>query len=225
MGVDFYGYSCVRTEPIPAKYRPKTKLWSKEAQEEFERDIKWLSQDEQALVLALKGISRDLAGRYVYPLEIEFDDALVDEFHTEYGAKEDYIGVCWQKNRIYFKTPETKEGAAGRSYSGYGDFRNTLTRLYKVPAHLMPYLPPSTDSAPEHGFVDAEQCMSCLKGLDQVRDKFVARDWLPDPEKFGINTDHRFEDKTDDLHEDSWFFREFYSTMYVGANGGVVLVS
>jgi hypothetical protein len=216
MGVDYYGYSCVRTEPISAKYRPATTTWAREDQEDFEREIAALKPEERALALMLNGVGRDASGGYVYPVEFERNDALTEAFYKEYEDKEDFIGVCWEKNRIYFRTADTKLAEAGRSYSGYADFYHVLARLHGGQAHHLPYMPPSTDAAPEHGFVEAEQCMNCLRGLDKVRDTFVLPSWTPDQADGDENTE---------MHADSWFFRDFYRVMYNGANGGVVRIS
>lgn len=226
MGVDYYGYSNVRIEPIPAEFRPRIARWSAEKQAEFEHKYEATDHDVRPLILAMNGISRDHTGKFVYPIEVKHDaEDAADAFYAKYCDEPNFIGVCWQKNRMYWKTEDTKKGCADRSYSGFGDFRALLHKLYNLPAHLAPYIPPSTDCAPEHGYIDTEQCMSCLRGLDKVRDTFVPKEWTPDPEKYGINTDHRFTHTSDDIHQDSWFFREFYCVMTLGAEGGVVLVS
>ena len=226
MGVDFTGYSCVRTEPIHAKYRAKISRMSPEAQEDFTKDLLTLRRDEMALCMALNGVSRDAAtGQLVFPEKIEIAEETQNAFYAEYEKNPDFLAVSWHKNKVYLKTADTKEASADRSYSGYGDFKQTLKELWKLPASAMHYLPPSTDCAPEYGIAETDQALSCLRGLNTVRAHFVAPDWVPDLVKYGMSTDHRFDEKEPCIHADSWFFKEFYCVMSVAADGGIVRIS
>lgn len=213
MGVDFYSYSNVRTEPIPSRFRATKKSVSNEQRQNILKDLLNIPQDQRDFVLAMMGAQLGPNG-LVIPDEISISHELQDEFYKTIGDEDDFIAVCWETNIIYRSTPETKRGSAGRSYSGYGDFRRELAKLNKLP---MPYMPPDTDVAPECGFVSTDKCILCLQGLNQVRDHFVSPEWKPDP-------DNSSDDKKDNIHEDSWFFREFYSTIALGAEAGIVRI-
>ena len=184
-----------------------------------------MTRDERLLSLTLMGAQLTPDG-LIMPDELEISPELQDEFYNTIGKEEDFITACWLTNTIYRRTSDTKVGSAGRTYSGYADFCRILKTLNILP---LPYLPPSTDTAPENGFVSTDKCIICLQGLNQVRDHFVSRSWQPDADKYGNSTDHRFDDtltdKKDNIHEDSWFFREFYSMMALGTESGFVRIS
>lgn len=225
MGVDFYSYSNVRTEPIPSRFRATKKTTSNEQRKDILKDLLNISPEERTFVLTMMGAQFGPNG-LVMPDEISISPELQDEFYKTIGNEDNFIAVCWETNTIYRSTPETKRGSAGRSYSGYGDFRRELTKLNKLP---MPYMPPDTDVAPEYGFVSTEKCILCLQGLNQVRDHFVSPEWQADSEKYGNSDKHRFDDtiadKNDNIHEDSWFFREFYSMISLAAEAGIVRIA
>ena len=220
MGVDYYGYSCVRSEPIPAAYRPIISEWSAEEKAEFKAKYGAAPADVRPLLLAINGVSRDSRGGFVFPQRIETADT--DE-KAPFRADPNFLEVLWDRNIVYYKTAETVEGTAGRSYSGYGDFRKLVDSL----AEDKFYMPPSTDTAPENGFLTTTDCINCLRGLNTVRKHFVSDVWVPDPAKYGNDCAHRFADAgADDVNtEHSWFFREFYSVIHLGANGGFVRIS
>lgn len=225
MGVDFYSYSNVRTEPIPSRFRATIKPVSNERRKEMLKELLNTPHEMRSLVLTMTGAKLTSEGLIV-PDELELSSEIQDEFYNTIGKEPDFLAVCWNTNTIYRSTAETKRGSAGRSYSGYGDFCRDLTILNKLP---LPYMPPSTDTAPENGYVNTEKCILCLQGLNMVRDHYVSPDWKPDAEKYGESTDHRFDDslidKKDNIHNDSWFFREFYSMMALGAESGFVRIS
>lgn len=224
MGVDFYSYSNVRIEPIPSRFRATKKPISNEKRKDILKDLFNLSHDERTLVLTMIGAQLTADG-LIMPDELEISPELQDEFYNTIGKEDDFITVCWETNTIYRRTADTKVGSAGRTYSGYADFCRDLKTLNKLP---LPYLPPSTDIAPENGIVSTDKCVLCLQGLNQVRDHFVSSDWKPDADKYGNSDAHRFDntlvDKTDNIHDDSWFFREFYSMMALGAESGFVRI-
>ena len=225
MGVDFYSYSNVRTEPIPSRFRATIKPVTNERRKEMLKELLATPREMRSLVLTITGAQLGPDGLIV-PDELDLPREVQDEFYETIGKEPDFLDVCWNTNTIYRSTPETKRGTAGRTYSGYGDFCRDLTILNKLP---LPYLPPSTDTAPENGYVSTEKCLLCLQGLNMVRDHYVAPDWKPDAEKYGESTDHRFDDsltdKKDNIHDDSWFFREFYSMMALGAESGFVKIA
>lgn len=224
MGVDFLSYSNVRTEPIPSRFRATMKPVSNERRKEMLKELLEAPRDMRSLILTMSGAQLGPNGLIV-PDELDLSPKVRDEFYDTIGQEDDYLDVCWNTNTIYRSTPETKSGSASRSYSGYGDFYRDVNILNKLP---LPYMPPSTDIAPENGFVNTEKCILCLQGLNMIRDHFVAPDWKPDAEKYGNSSDHRFDDsltdKKDNIHEDSWFFREFYSMMTLGAESGFVRI-
>ena len=225
MGVDFYSNSNVRTEPIPSRFRATKKSISNEKRKDILKDLLTMSRDERVLSLTLMGAQLTSDG-LIIPDEIELSPELRDEFYNTIGKETDYLDVCWETNTIYRSTPDTKSVAAGRSYSGYADFCRNLVALNKLP---LPYMPPSTDTAPEYGFVTTDKCVLCLQGLNMIRDYYVSPEWQPDAEKYGNSDAHRFDnslnDKKDNIHDDSWFFREFYSMIALGAESGFVRIA
>lgn len=225
MGVDFFSFSNVRTEPIPSRFRATVKPISNEQRKDMLKKIIEAPSDIRALFLAMSGAQIGSNGLIV-PDELEISSELENEFYYTIGKEPDFLDVCWNTNTIYRSTPETKHGTAGRTYSGYADFCRDLNTLNKLP---LPYLPPSTDTAPENGYVNTEKCILCLQGLNMIRDHYVAPDWKPDAEKYGNSDAHRFDnsltDKKDNIHDDSWFFREFYSMMALGAESGFVRIA
>lgn len=227
MGVDFYGYSRVKAEPVPERFRAKRVPASAEKRRDLENRLRLAPYDVRCLILTLSGTSVGPEGQLIIPDDIEISEELRDEFYAMYRENKDFINVCWDTNIMYFKTADSKPGSAGRSYSGYGDFCTLLTKLNG--GRPLSYMPPSTDTAPENGFVSAEKCLQCLQGLDLVRHHFVSAGFTADGGKYGESCDHRFKEdlvpKEDDIHGDSWFFREFYSLMTLGADGGIVRIS
>jgi hypothetical protein len=225
MGVDFYSYSNVRTEPIPSRFRATKKATTNDKRKDILKQLLNMSQDERALSLTLLGAQLGPEG-LIIPDELSISPELQDEFYETIGKEPDFLDVCWDTNTIYRSTPDTKRGTAGRSYSGYGDFCRDLKVLNKLP---LPYMPPSTDTAPENGYVNTEKCILCLQGLNMVRDHYVSPDWKPDAEKYGNSSEHRFDksltDKKDNIHDDSWFFREFYSMIALGAESGFIRIA
>jgi hypothetical protein len=225
MGVDFISYSNIRTEPIPSRFRATKKPISNEKRKELLKELLSIPREMRGLVLTMSGAQLGPDG-LIMPDELELSSEIRDEFYNTIAKEDDYLDVCWETNIIYRSTPETKRGCADRTYSGYADFCRELNNLNKLP---LPYLPPSTDSAPENGFVSTDKCVLCLQGLNQVRDHYVSPDWKPDADKYGNSSDHRFDDtlvdKADNIHEDSWFFREFYSMMALGTESGYVRIA
>jgi hypothetical protein len=222
MGVDFYGYSFVRTEPLPKKFRGE-KRDPAELEAERRKLMASIRADPEvaSLVLVLSGASIGTDGRLIMPDTPVVSDELREEFYTTIGNEPDFLGVDWDTGIIWRSTEETKIASAGRSYSGYGDFRQCLRDLNGGRPLL--YMPPSTDTAPENGYVSADRCRLCLEGLDRLRAHFVPADWKPNPE--GGDGDGDTVDDKDELHADSWFFRQFYTTMWIGAQSGMVRIS
>lgn len=214
MGVDFYSYSYVRTEPVPVRFRAERKTMSDDARREFEKELSALARDEQALVLCLRGMSRDAEGRLIIPDEVTLSEELRNEFYETIGMEDDFLHVEWETNTIWRRTADTKMAEAGRSYSGYGDFFRDVRKFYGTRSEF--YMPPSTDTAPENGIVSTERCLQCLRTLEAVRWNYVSDAWVP-------HTDVPEESGPDNRHTDSWFFREFYTAVALAANGSGVL--
>lgn len=184
---------------------------------EFEKELSALARDEQALVMCLRGMSRDTEGRLIVPDEVSLSEELRNEFYETIGADDDFLHVDWATNIIWRSTADTKTANAGRSYSGYGDFFRDIRKFYGARGEF--YMPPSTDTAPENGIVSTERCLQCLRTLEAVRWNYVSDAWKPAvsdsvvPEEGG----------PDNRHADSWFFREFYTAVALAARGSGVL--
>jgi len=212
MGVDFNGFSNVRSEPIPSRFRATRKPVSNEQREKILKDIVSAAPEMRGLIMTLLGVQATVNG-VIIPDEISISSELHDEFYDTIGQEEDFLAVSWDTNTIYRSTPDTKSGSTGRSYSGYSEFCKNLNALNKIP---LPYLPPSTDVAPENGFVNTEKCILCLQGLNIVRDHFVSPEW---------KGDYPIDDSLLKKDDDSEFFCEFYSLMALGAESGFVKIS
>lgn len=215
MGVDFYAYSYVRTEPVPARFRAERKVMSDSDRLKFERELVRLSREEQALVMCINGMSRDADGRLIVPEETTLSDELRTEFYNTIAAEDNFLHVDWATNTIWRTTEDTKFADAGRTYSGYGEFFKGVREFYGARSDF--YMPPSTDSAPENGLVNTERCQQCLRTLDVVRRNYVSDAWKPEAD---VSVP---EEEEEGPHADSWFFRQFYTAVALAANGSGVL--
>lgn len=218
MGVDFTAYSNLRTEPLPQEYRREQKSWSEDKKRNFIESMRFSTPDIQALLMAMYGVSRDPDGSFNFPLEIEPSNEEEEKARAPLPDKENSVHICYRSNTIYYKTPKTKEYSTGRSYSGYGEFIDILEKLNK--GKPLKYMPPSTDSAPENGTVKSDKARQCLESLQALRYHFVPDAWEPDINEhyYGLG------DQPCDRHEDTWFFKEFYTLMTVAVDNGLIHV-
>ena len=177
MGVDFYGYSRVRTEPIPNEFRTTRQKLSQEERADIEKSIKEAKPGLKTILLNMLGASYASDGSLIIPDKVESDTDTADKFYEIYENEDDFLGVCWDTNTVYFKTSDTKISSTGISYSGYGNFRKELTKLNE--GKPLQYMPPDIDIGPEYGFVSSDKCNMCLQGLNNVRKFFVSDDWIP----------------------------------------------
>jgi hypothetical protein len=220
MGVDFTGYSCVQTTPLPTKYRPVKTMLTPADIETIKASYRAMSPDIRCLAATMDGYTLDRTGNVkVSPYKtVVASDALCEEYY-EQQDDQDLIGVVWKTGLVFRKTSETESCGTARSYSGYSDFCEEIRHLSPM---TDPYFPPSTDVYPYYGIIPADKCAECLQTLDLVRDHFVPRDWTPCPE---YSEKTRFtRDTTWYLHPDSWFFCEFYSALTLAANAGVLCI-
>jgi hypothetical protein len=223
MGVDFYGYSRVRTEPVPNNFRALRTPLSPEERADIEESIRSAQPGLRALLMSTVGASYGPDGTLVIYDNVEISDETSDKFYKIYEKDENFLDVCWHTNTIYFATPDTKKASTGRSYSGYNDFCRELTRLNG--GKPLAYMPPSTDTAPECGYVSSDKCLLCLQGLNSVRRFFISDSWKPDMNTYEALLDDIKVSTVDNIHVDSWFFREFYSAVSAGADSGYLAVS
>lgn len=224
MGVDFTAYSHVVSRPLPVAYQSKktgrtVALDAHALTRELIR--KGASFADAAGVVDLKlcmlGIGRHADGSLVFPEEIEMpSDSLVDEFYAKYESDPDFICADWHLNIMYFKTAATQCAEAGRSYSGYGDFIDDLVRYNKNKP--LSYVPPSTDSAPEHGIVDSARMQTFLSELDKLRHHYVTDDWD------GASCEPAFIRQPDDAWH-GHFFVNMYRCAEVAAQNGILVIS
>jgi hypothetical protein len=215
MGVDFTGYSHVKTEPVPKKFRSKLLKKTEQEISEIKNLIK-NSSPEQLAIIALFGISYGISYNNLnITYSFEISDELKEEFYKTIGKEPDFIYVDWHTNIIYRKTEDTQITVCGRSYSGYNDFRNLLLSLST--GHF--YMPPDNDYGPENGIVSTDRCIDCLGGLDRVKTYLVSESFDGNCEQ----PDSIIKD-CDNIHEESCFFREFYCMMTVASQGGIVLI-
>jgi hypothetical protein len=224
MGVDFTGYSNVKTEPLPSRFKPVINKQSEKDILEFEKELQKTPKEYRSLIMSIAGASYGVDGRIILPYEVKVPDEMCDEFYNTIGKEPDFIAVCWDTMTIYRRTPETRSGTSGRSYSGYGDFCRELKFLNNGP---LQYIPPDTDVAPEYGFISTDKCLTCIQALDKIRHQLVSDSWQPDPEKYCDCNNARYEEdfpKDDDRNQESWFFREFYTVMSLGAESGFVRI-
>jgi hypothetical protein len=223
MGVDFYGYSNVRTEPVPNEFRAlKTPLLPEE-RADIEESIRSAQPGLRELLMSTIGASYAPDGALIICDKVEISEETTEKLYNLYENNEDFLDVCWYTNTIYFATPYTMKASTGRSYSGYDDFCRELTRLNG--GKPLAYMPPSTDSAPECGFVSTDKCILCLQGLNSVRKFFVSDSWLPDMKAHVTHLDDMIVPPVAAIHDDSWFFREFYSAVSAGADSGYLTIS
>lgn len=210
MGVDFIAYSSVVIKPIPTKYRSTLKERSSNA---FARELEEKSfqalrdgvdmtiRQMISLCKGLHGIGYDqFTGKEVMPPEIVHEDpALRNEFEELCEENDDHIVILWEQNMVYEKTAETLSHGCGRSYSGYYEFRQELTKLNG--GKPLAYLPPDTDVAPENGVVTADKAKICLAELDKLKHHFA-----------------------NNGNEHSWFFGDFYKCIATAADCGILRI-
>lgn len=205
MGVDFHGYSNVRTEPLPDRFRRVRKAPASEAA--VKDRYKGLDPGMAVLARAIFGDPED--DKY------ECNKKAEEEFYKTIGTKKDFLAVCWHTNTIWLSTKETKHEHASASYGTYADFHRLVLSFYKSHDIMRPYMPPDTDLTNEHGIVSATNCRTCIKTLDWVRGHFVPSKWSA----FGPYDES-------ELEKNEWgsFFAQFYKTVARGAESGVLLV-
>jgi len=205
MGVDFNSFSRVKIEPVPQKYHAT-----------FGKREKRLSPLLKTLALSFYNYQDDD--------EIKLSEH-VNEFYETIASEEDFIAVNWNENIMYKKTKETRVTGCGRSYGGYWSFCRQIEDLYTGPSF---YMLPSTDVPPDYGVVSPDKCIACLDVLNNVKEHFVSKNFQPDVEKYGSCVNHRFHNEIvpieDRIHEESWFFREFYTMLSVACDDGVATV-
>lgn len=215
MGVSFRGISYVRAEPLPAKYRVKRQPVSEKERAALTQQLALAPAILRGVILSAHGASYDEAGNLILPDRMEIDIKLRAKFYEQAEEKKDYITVVWETNTAYYKTGDSCRAGAGGGYGTYADF---CRELYRVAGSRLPYMPPSTDSAPEYGVVNTEKCLMCLQGLESVRRHFVEDDWIPDPTV-------EYDVEEGDKNEYTWLFRKFYTMMSVASQGGIVCIS
>lgn len=208
MGVDFTGVSELRSEPLPARFRPERKPARSSDITALEREIA-AHPECASLILTLSGGYLDEDGGVVIPDSVEPSYGVAAEFERTIGAEKDFFAVDWEGSRIWRTTEASVQTSVGRNYAGYAKFKKFL---YQLNDNKPFYMPSDTDSGPERGIVSAERCVECLAGLDRVRHHFVADAWKP-----GMGG-------TVSLHTESWFFCEFYTVMWRGSQSGAVLI-
>ena len=216
MGVDFHAYSNIRTEPLPTEFRIAHRRWTDKEKQEFQETLRSAPQDMCSLILATKGITTSPSGELVFPEISTGSEDLKDKAYDYYHETEEFITICWLTNTVYLKTPETREYSCGRSYSGYGEFNQILAKLNKGKSLTMPH-----SCTTGNDLFSAEKCRQIFGDLKELRDHFVQESWEPDVAKtFGLS-----EDDQEDKHEQSWFFKEFYTLISLAADCGIMYVS
>ncbi len=228
MGVLFIAYSFLVTEPVPLQFRASWKAVSEAYRVNIEKDLKAMPSDVASLCMYSLGVSRDASGRLVIPDERVQNEDAETLFYETIGASTDFVTVDWTSNTFWRATGDSREAVAGRSYGGYGSFVGEVEAAFGR-ARQGFYMPPATDCAPEMGIVSTERCLQCLRTLEAVRSKWVSDVWTPGPGR-PFKTEEGLAapvlDSEEDLREDSWFFREFFTAMSLAANGsGIVIIS
>jgi hypothetical protein len=134
-----------------------------------------------------------------------------------YEKDPDFITICETKQIAYFKTSDTIKGSTGRGYSGFSEFCNEIQKL-SGESLIINY---------EYIMLN-DYCDNIINTLEKARKFFVSTDWKPDYKLYSSKT--RFDESivinpNDDIHDESWFFREFYTTVYVAKNNGILWCS
>ncbi len=212
MGVDFQAYSNLRTEPLPIEYRITHRSWTAKEKQEFNESISQAPPDICSLILAMNGVSTSPSGEYVFPAKSTSNEEMRESVYEYYESKPDFINICWLTNTVYYKTPATQEYSCGRSYSGYGEFTQLLAKLNNGKQLTMPHSYTTGDD-----LIGAAECRQTLEDLKELRDHFVEDSWEPDATK-------EDEDESKDKHEESWFFKQFYTLISLAAECGLLCV-
>lgn len=202
MGVHFHGYSNVRSEPLPTRFRRVRKARSEAERQAMGEKLRSYAPDVQLVLRAISGADDD---------EYTRNEAAEDEFWCTIGEEKNFLQGCWFTNTVWHSTDETEDAGAGCSYGAYSDFVHSVRR---ASLGQPVYLPPDTDLTDRHGVWTAADCARSLKDLDRVRAVFVPATWKPFDD----------DDDANDIHNFSHFFREFYQAMLRGAESGVLFV-
>lgn len=137
------------------------------------------------------------------------------ECYNIYEQNPDFITICETTYTIYFKTSDTIRINTNRSYSGFAEFCNEIHKLSDESLDITYY----------GTIMSSDYCGEILNTLEKARKYFVSSDWSPDVKKYNFTTrfteDVEIEDK-DNIHEDSWFFREFYTAVHLAKNNGIL---
>ena len=204
MGVDFHGYSNIRSELLPERFRRVYKHKSDTERKKAAERFRGLDPSMAILARAIFGDPEDNT--------YECNEAAEEEFYATIGAQKDFLTVCWDTNTIWFFTKETETAGACASYGSYAEFRTSVLRKYTGMGTA--YMPPDTDMTMEHGIVSAVNCLTCVKTLDAVREHFVPADWAPftGTDNSALEGDY------------AWLFACLYESVARGAESGVLLV-
>lgn len=215
MGVNFHAYSNVRTEPLPIEYRRTHRKWTETEKQRFHDVINQDTPERRLLLLAASGVRTVSSGELIFPEKIMFTDEMEEmeeKVLEHYEQTPDFIKLCFLTNTIYYKTPATHAYSCDSSYSSYSEFTELLAKLNNGEPLSIPQ-PFTTD----YPLISAEKCRQILGDLKVLRHYFVQESWEPDlTMDFGLSKDDQ-ENK-----EESWFFKEFYTLISLGANCGLV---
>ena len=216
MGVDFHAYSNIRTEPLPTEFRIAHRRWTDKEKQEFQETLRSAPQDMCSLILATKGITTSPSGELVFPEISTGSEDLKDKAYDFYHETEEFITICWLTNTVYLKTPATQEYSCGRSYSGYGEFKQLLAKLNNGKPLTMPH-----SYTNGNDLISAEKCRQTLGELKALRHHFVPESWEPDVVQMSLDPT---EDDEPDKHNETWFFKEFCTLISLAADCGVMCV-
>ncbi len=211
MGVEFQAYSNLRTEPLPIEYRITHRSWTAKKKQEFHDSINEAPSDMRSLILAMNGVSTSPSGEYVFPAKNTSNDHMRVSVYEYYESKPDFINICWLTNTVYYKTPATQKYSCVCSYNSYRNFTQLLAKLNNGKPLTMPHLYPTGDD-----IIGAAECRKKLEALKELRHHFVQESWEPDATKD--------EDESKDKHKQSWFFKQFYTLISLGAECGLLCV-
>jgi len=214
MGVDFQGTSRLRTTPLPAKWYRKPVPATRAEIEDLRQVFLNTPADIRCLIMVTHGASWGPDGQLILPPKIVISSEEREAAHEELAAADpEFYTICWETNTVYYKTKESKTSSCYHSYWCYDEF---LQDLWKHNNGQRFYMPPSTDTAPENGFLSADRAQLALDGMNRVRHHYVSPDWHPGAEEDDENTRN--------TKEWSLAFKRLYTCLYLASECGLLTI-
>lgn len=157
---NFTAFSCIKTEPVPSKYRPDKHFALKKAA--LEKRIMWVAPEVRDILIQENGASVGPGGEIVFPLP---DNETCDRLKEDFINNTDFIYVSWDTYTVYKQTNISEKARETLLHTDYIEFVNKITSIKNCP---IPFIPMFVK-----GIISADKCFECLQGLDKIHEHFI----------------------------------------------------